>query len=73
MQLEQFLIIDLHPALALDSLGTSHPVLVPVDAPSEINEIFDGISYKKANEILIFLILSVYTVRPTKKETHKSS
>ncbi|XP_043237159.1 puromycin-sensitive aminopeptidase-like [Amphibalanus amphitrite] len=34
-------------ALATDSLRTSHPIEVPVSNPSEVDEIFDGISYDK--------------------------
>ena len=45
--MEQFVISDLEPVFELDSLGTSHPVRVDVGAPSEINEIFDSISYNK--------------------------
>ena len=36
-------------AFALDALVTSHPILVPVNQPDEINEIFDSISYQKVN------------------------
>ena len=34
-------------ALSLDSLTSSHPVSVTVNDPTEINEIFDSISYDK--------------------------
>ena len=34
-------------AFALDALVTSHPILLPVNHPDEINEIFDSISYNK--------------------------
>ena len=43
----QFLVEELQPVFTEDALGTSHPVRVPVGAPSEINEIFDSISYEK--------------------------
>ena len=33
--------------MALDSLGSSHPLYVPVHHPSEIGQIFDQISYAK--------------------------
>lgn len=34
-------------AMKLDALSSSHPVYIPVKHPSEIDEIFDAISYKK--------------------------
>ncbi|XP_075224213.1 puromycin-sensitive aminopeptidase isoform X2 [Lycorma delicatula] len=41
-------VTDVHiRALELDSLETSHPIEVPVGHPSEIDEIFDDISYNK--------------------------
>lgn len=42
-----FVATDYQSALELDSLKTSHPIEVKVDAPSEIDEIFDAISYCK--------------------------
>lgn len=45
--MEQFLAEDLHRVFALDALGSSHPVRVPVNSPAEISEIFDTISYAK--------------------------
>ena len=42
-------------ALALDSLASSHPVSVTVNDPSEINGIFDTISYKKGSAIIQML------------------
>ncbi|XP_030841204.1 aminopeptidase N-like [Strongylocentrotus purpuratus] len=52
---EQFVNVDLQPVFDLDALGTSHPVLVPVNSPDEINEIFDSISYSKGASILRML------------------
>ncbi|XP_063952709.1 aminopeptidase N-like [Lytechinus pictus] len=52
---EQFLVLDLQRVFKLDSLGTSHPVRVDVGAPSEINEIFDSISYSKGASIIRML------------------
>ena len=46
-----FVIEDLARAFSLDALVTSHPILVPVNHPDEINEIFDSISYKKVKRI----------------------
>ncbi|XP_038058558.1 uncharacterized protein LOC119729837 [Patiria miniata] len=51
----QFLVEDLQPVFTEDALGTSHPVKVPVGAPSEINEIFDSISYQKGGSIIRML------------------
>lgn len=34
-------------AFQLDSLVNTHPIEVPIDNPSEIDEIFDDISYSK--------------------------
>ena len=47
LQNQQFVIGDVQSVFELDSLGTSHPVRVPVGAPEEISEIFDSISYSK--------------------------
>ena len=35
-------------ALDLDSMNSSHPIEIPVGHPSEVDEIFDAISYAKA-------------------------
>ncbi|XP_071788435.1 aminopeptidase N-like isoform X2 [Asterias amurensis] len=51
----QFLVEELQPVFTEDALGTSHPVRVPVGAPSEINEIFDSISYEKGASIIRML------------------
>lgn len=37
---------------SFDSLKTSHPVSVPIGHPSEIDEIFDTISYKKGSFLI---------------------
>lgn len=39
-------------AFNLDSLKSSHPIEVQVGPPSEINQIFDSISYCKGSAIL---------------------
>ncbi|KAL4227197.1 hypothetical protein ACF0H5_015170 [Mactra antiquata] len=49
---EEFVIDTLHWAFEFDSLVTSHPIYVPVDNPSEIQEIFDSISYDKGASII---------------------
>jgi len=42
-------------ALELDSLKNSHPIEVPVGHPSEIDEIFDDISYNKGASVIRML------------------
>ncbi|CAH1155325.1 unnamed protein product [Phaedon cochleariae] len=42
-------------ALELDSLKNSHPIEVPVGNPSEIDEIFDDISYNKGASVIRML------------------
>lgn len=49
--MEQFILDKTQPALALDALASSHPISVTVHDPSEIEAIFDTISYSKVNEI----------------------
>lgn len=39
------------PAFQLDALDSSHPIEVPVGPPSEVDEIFDNISYNKVGSI----------------------
>lgn len=41
--------------IALDSLRSSHPVEVPVGHPSEVDQIFDAISYNKGGSVLRML------------------
>ena len=43
----QFVNSDYCRALELDALKSSHPIEVPVGPPSEVDEIFDAISYSK--------------------------
>lgn len=53
--LDSTAISDFLTVLSLDALKTSHPVSVPIGNPSEIDQIFDTISYKKgkkSNELL---------------------
>ncbi|EDV26424.1 uncharacterized protein TRIADDRAFT_22803 [Trichoplax adhaerens] len=51
----QFLVMDSARALELDSLNNSHPIEVPVGHPSEVDEIFDAISYQKGSSIIAML------------------
>jgi puromycin-sensitive aminopeptidase len=51
----QFVTMDLNRALELDALKNSHPIEVPVGHPSEIDEIFDLISYSKGASVIRML------------------
>ncbi len=46
---------DFTRALELDSLKNSHPIEVPVGPPSEVDEIFDAISYSKGASLIRML------------------
>ena len=49
-------VTDIHiKALELDALRNSHPIQVPVGHPSEIDEIFDDISYSKGASVIRML------------------
>lgn len=52
---DQFNGDDTDKAMELDSLNSSHPIDVKVENPSEIDEIFDAISYEKGGSILRML------------------
>ena len=49
---DQFLNLDLHPVMELDSTLNSHPIIQPVNHPDQITEIFDKISYSKGASVL---------------------
>lgn len=51
----QFINVTYTKALELDRLHSSHPIEVPVSHPSEVNEIFDAISYNKGASIIRML------------------
>ncbi|XP_041355968.1 endoplasmic reticulum aminopeptidase 1-like isoform X1 [Gigantopelta aegis] len=51
---DQF-VLEVQSAMYLDSFSNSHPIHVPVNDPSQINEIFDKISYSKGASILHML------------------
>ncbi|GAB1610661.1 puromycin-sensitive aminopeptidase-like [Argonauta hians] len=51
----QFVTSELAAALKLDALHTSHPIEVPVGHPSEVDEIFDAISYCKGASVIRML------------------
>ncbi|KAF2663201.1 aminopeptidase [Microthyrium microscopicum] len=49
---ESYVVDNLQSALSLDSLRSSHPIEVPVKKASDINQIFDAISYSKGSCVL---------------------
>ncbi|XP_020706338.2 endoplasmic reticulum aminopeptidase 2-like isoform X4 [Athalia rosae] len=53
--MNQFILDKTQSALDLDALASSHPISVPVKDPSEIEAIFDTISYNKGASILYML------------------
>lgn len=53
--MDQFILDKIQPALDLDALESSHPISVQVKDPSEIEAIFDTISYNKGASILYML------------------
>ncbi|XP_046631093.1 glutamyl aminopeptidase-like [Daphnia pulicaria] len=46
---------DVGPVMELDSKLSSHPIVVTVNHPDEITEIFDAISYNKGAAVLMML------------------
>ena len=55
---------DLQPILVTDAGLSSHPIVVDVKNPDQINEVFDGISYSKVNIVCyIYIYMNiVYSV-----------
>lgn len=51
----QFTYLDHGRALELDGLNTTHPIEIDVHHPSEIDEIFDAVSYSKGASIIQML------------------
>jgi len=51
----QFVSDTMIPALELDALKNSHPIEVEVGHPSEVDEIFDNISYNKGASVIRML------------------
>jgi len=49
---EQFVVNDLQYVLGIDSLESSRPINFEVTTPSQINQMFDAISYEKGGSIL---------------------
>nr|KAJ3418959.1 Aminopeptidase 2 mitochondrial [Polyrhizophydium stewartii] len=51
----QFVNNDFNRGLGLDGMRSSHPIEVSVKSPSEINQIFDAISYSKGASVIRML------------------
>ena len=51
----QFIYTDYNSGLSLDGLENSHPIVQAVNNPSEINQLFDAISYSKGASIIRML------------------
>jgi glutamyl aminopeptidase len=49
---EQFTVDTMHSILNLDATLGSHPIVVGVETPDQITEIFDGITYNKGASII---------------------
>ncbi|KAI8871205.1 aminopeptidase [Ramicandelaber brevisporus] len=47
-----FLTSELGRALQLDALKSSHPIEVEVNRPSDVNQVFDGITYSKGASVI---------------------
>lgn len=47
--MDQFLLDKCQLSMNLDQMSNSHPISVPVHNPSEINALFDTISYDKVS------------------------
>lgn len=53
--LEQFIVEDLQSVMVSDSVLNSHPIIVDVKNPNQINEVFDIISYSKGSSVIRML------------------
>eukprot|EP00794_Sanderia_malayensis_P019482 gene19482-21406_t len=53
--MEQFLVDDWRSGMSLDALASSHPIVMPVEHPKKIKEIFDSITYRKGSSIIRML------------------
>ncbi|XP_076823238.1 aminopeptidase N-like [Clavelina lepadiformis] len=51
--MDQYILLDMHTAFTVDALVTSRPIVAEnVNTPSDINALFDDISYEKAGCII---------------------
>ncbi|KAL4239647.1 hypothetical protein ACF0H5_000454 [Mactra antiquata] len=53
--MDQMVVVDIKPVMITDAGINSHPIIVPVDHPNQITEVFDAISYSKGASILRML------------------
>ncbi|WAQ96948.1 AMPE-like protein [Mya arenaria] len=53
--LDQMVVDDVKPVMVTDAGVNSHPIVVDVNHPDQINEVFDAISYSKGASILRML------------------
>lgn len=53
--MEQFVTEDAQPVMLTDSGVNSHPIIVEVTSPYQINEVFDRISYSKGASVIRML------------------
>lgn len=53
--MEQFALDNLHGVLTLDATLGSHPIVVKVETPNQITEIFDTITYSKGASVIRML------------------
>merc|ERR1712190_527352 len=52
---DRFLTADLKMAFDLDRLSSSHAILIDINDPEEIGQVFDAISYKKGAAVIRML------------------
>ena len=52
---DMFLTGDMYRVFDLDATLNSHPIVIPVESPDQITEIFDAISYSKGASVLRML------------------
>ena len=52
-KLDQIVAADVNDALNIDSAPTTRAIRAKADTPDEINEMFDGIAYDKAGDVLL--------------------
>lgn len=58
--MDQFVLEKTQPGLNLDALASSHPISVSVHDPTEIEAIFDTISYSKVSQISPLFTRKIY-------------
>lgn len=54
--LDFFIIGDLHVALDVDGFNETHPIIQPAETLSEINALFDAISYSKGASLIRMIV-----------------